>query len=102
MNMKGITGFLRRSGAFFLRRTFGSDKLYKTVFSVYVQTLLCRGVLPMEFFIEGTRSRTAKMLHPKLGTAELLCCLILFRNDIFSAYRQFLPEDLLSCTTVVG
>ncbi len=74
MNMKGVTGFLRRSGAFFLRRTFGSDKLYKTVFSVYVQTLLCRGVLPMEFFIEGTRSRTAKSLHPKLG--RVLYCLV--------------------------
>ena len=71
MNMKGVSAFLRRSGAFFLRRTFGSDKLYKAVFSNYVQTVLCSGDFPMEFFIEGTRSRSALTLHPKLGEEEL-------------------------------
>ena len=67
MNMRGVSSFLRRSGAFFLRRTFGSDQLYKAVFSNYVQTVLCSGDFPMEFFIEGTRSRSALTLHPKLG-----------------------------------
>lgn len=67
MNMAGVSSLLRRSGAFFLRRTFGSDKLYKAVFTAYVQTLLCSGDSPIEFFIEGTRSRTAKSLHPKYG-----------------------------------
>ena len=67
MNMKMVSAFLRRSGAFFLRRTFSSDQLYKAVFAGYVQALLSSGDAPLEFFIEGTRSRTAKSLHPKLG-----------------------------------
>ena len=67
MNMRGVSYFLRRCGAFFLRRTFNSDKLYKAVFTNYIQALLCNGDAPIEFFIEGTRSRTAKSLHPKLG-----------------------------------
>lgn len=71
MNMRGVSPFLRRSGAFFMRRTFGSDRLYRTIFSLYVQTLLCSGDSPLEFFIEGTRSRTAKSLHPRLGKGDL-------------------------------
>ena len=67
MHMSVVSSFLRRSGGFFLRRTFGSDRLYKVVFSLYVQVLLSSGDAPMEFFVEGTRSRTAKSLHPKLG-----------------------------------
>lgn len=66
--MSVVSSFLRHSGGFFLRRTFGSDRLYKVVFSLYVQVLLSNGDAPMEFFVEGTRSRTAKSLHPKLGT----------------------------------
>ncbi|KAL5463463.1 hypothetical protein EMCRGX_G032358 [Ephydatia muelleri] len=72
MSMAGVSGLLRRSGAFFLRRTFGSDKLYKAVFTAYVQTLLCSGDSPIEFFIEGTRSRTAKSLHPKYGLMNMI------------------------------
>lgn len=67
MSMRGISPLLRRSGGFFLRRTFGSDKLYKAVFSEYVKTVLCSGDYPMEFFVEGTRSRSGKSLHPRLG-----------------------------------
>lgn len=67
MSMRGVSPFLRRSGAFFLRRTFGSDKLYKAMFSEYVKAVLCSGDNPMEFFVEGTRSRSGKSLHPRLG-----------------------------------
>ena len=73
MSMKGISPLLRRSGAFFLRRTFGSDKLYKAVFSEYVKKILCSGDNPLEFFVEGTRSRTGKSLHPRLGKGSINC-----------------------------
>lgn len=65
--MRGVSPLLRHCGAFFLRRTFGSDKLYKAVFSEYVKAAMCSGDFPMEFFLEGTRSRTGKSLHPRLG-----------------------------------
>ncbi|PNF23629.1 Dihydroxyacetone phosphate acyltransferase [Cryptotermes secundus] len=58
---------LRDSCAFFMRRSFGSDKLYWTAFSEYVQKLVTDGEAAIEFFIEGTRSRTAKSLMPKFG-----------------------------------
>lgn len=58
---------LRDTHAFFMRRSFGDDKLYKAVFDEYVQTLVISGDLPIEFFIEGTRSRSAKSLLPKFG-----------------------------------
>ncbi len=56
----------RNSGAFFLRRTFKGIPLYAKVFNHYVQTLLGQGY-PIEFFIEGGRSRSGKMILPKLG-----------------------------------
>ena len=40
MGMKFIGEMLRMSGAFFLRRSFGGDRLYWAVFSEYVKTML--------------------------------------------------------------
>ncbi len=56
----------RGSGAFFMRRSFKGDKLYKLVFDAYLRFLLKEGYL-IEFFIEGGRSRSGKMLGPKYG-----------------------------------
>jgi glycerone phosphate O-acyltransferase len=77
--MWGIGRLLRDSGAFFIRRSFGNDRLYWAAFSEYVQTLITAGDAPVEFFVEGTRSRTAKSLCPKLGEILFLyslCCFI--------------------------
>ncbi len=60
-------GFIFRScGAYFIRRTIKGDKLYPVVLEAYIRRLLLEG-LPQEFFLEGTRSRTGKLLHPKTG-----------------------------------
>lgn len=66
LNLPLIGPVLRRSGAFFMRRTFGGDALYTSVFRSYLSTILSRG-FPVKFFIEGTRSRTGRLLSPKLG-----------------------------------
>ena len=58
--------FFRSSGAFFIKRSFKKDKIFPKVFARYVK-LLIREEIPMEFFIEGGRSRTGKLLYPKLG-----------------------------------
>lgn len=58
--------FLRRAGAFFLRRSFKGDKVYTAVFKAYLKKLVHDGV-HHEFFPEGGRSRTGKLLQPKLG-----------------------------------
>lgn len=38
--MKIVGEILRRSGAFFIRRSIGSDKLYWAVLSEYVKTIV--------------------------------------------------------------
>ncbi|HJZ88095.1 MAG TPA: 1-acyl-sn-glycerol-3-phosphate acyltransferase [Polyangia bacterium] len=62
----------RRCGAFFLRRTFKGNPLYAAVFRAYVHKLVDERV-PIEFFIEGGRSRTGKLLAPKLGLLGMVC-----------------------------
>ncbi len=56
----------RGAGAYFIRRTFEGNELYKAVFRHYL-TYLIREGYTQEFFIEGGRSRTGKILTPKLG-----------------------------------
>ncbi|CAD6194923.1 unnamed protein product [Caenorhabditis auriculariae] len=72
MNMKFIGELLRRSGAFFMRRSFGHDKLYWAVFTEYVQSHIVFNDRPVEFFVEGTRSRVGKSLHPKYGLLQIV------------------------------
>ncbi|EGC36799.1 hypothetical protein DICPUDRAFT_54421 [Dictyostelium purpureum] len=67
-----VRWFFRNAGAFFLRRTFHGDSLYWAIFSEYVQRLVIDNQ-PMEFFIEGKRSRTGKSLHPKMGLLSMVC-----------------------------
>ena len=66
LNMPLIGGLLRRGGAFFMRRTFKGNPLYSAVFNEYLHTLFSKG-FPVEYFVEGGRSRTGRMLQPKTG-----------------------------------
>jgi len=66
LNLPVIGPILRRGGAFFLRRSFKANPLYSAVFSEYVATLIGRGD-SIEYFIEGGRSRTGRLLTPKAG-----------------------------------
>ncbi|XP_030855184.1 dihydroxyacetone phosphate acyltransferase [Strongylocentrotus purpuratus] len=72
MQMKFVGEILRRCGGFFIRRSFGSDRLYWAVFTEYVQINLTNSEGPLEFFVEGTRSRTGKFLSPKLGLLSVV------------------------------
>ena len=65
LNMPIMGSILRRSGAFFIRRSFNSA-LYSTIFSEYLSALLSHGIT-IEYFIEGTRSRTGRLIEPKAG-----------------------------------
>ena len=62
-------GPIQRGGAFFIRRTFRGAVLYSKVFSEYIHNLLAEG-FNIEFFIEGGRSRTGKLILPKLGPSR--------------------------------
>ncbi|MEX1828040.1 glycerol-3-phosphate 1-O-acyltransferase PlsB [Luteibacter sp. CQ10] len=66
LNLPLIGPLLRRGGAFFLRRSFKGNALYSVVFNEYLAQLVDRGV-PLEYFIEGGRSRTGRLLTPRAG-----------------------------------
>ncbi|KAA0183935.1 hypothetical protein HAZT_HAZT002578 [Hyalella azteca] len=72
-HMAYIGQLLREAGAFYIKRSFVDDVLYWAVFQEYVKMLVCQESAPMEFFLEGTRSRTAKTLRPKLGLLGCVC-----------------------------
>lgn len=70
LNLPIIGPLMRRGGAFFLRRSFRSRPLYAAVFNQYVSLILSRGVA-LEYFIEGTRSRTGRLLPPRVGMLSI-------------------------------
>ena len=75
---------LRRGGVIFIRRSTGDDPLYKYVLREYVGYVLEKR-FNLSWSIEGTRSRTGKMLPPRLG-------LLSYAAD---AYRQGRVDDIL-------
>jgi len=70
MNFWPIGSSLRRAGAFFLRRSFSGNKLYSAVFNGYLNVLFNKGY-SMEYFPEGGRSRTGRLLQPKTGMLSM-------------------------------
>ncbi|KAM9550975.1 dihydroxyacetone phosphate acyltransferase isoform 6-T6 [Salvelinus alpinus] len=103
MDMKMVGEILRRSGAFFIRRAIGSDKLYWAVLSEYVKTIVRTGYAPVEFFVEGLRSRTLKSLTPKLGMMHMVLEPF-FKGEVYDitlvpisiSYDRVLEESLLA------
>lgn len=81
----------RKSGAFFLRRSFKGNKIYSEVFSKYLAILLKEG-LPLEFFIEGGRSRTGKMVVPKYGLLSM----------VIQAYQEKYCENFAAIPVYIG
>ena len=70
LNLPLIGPLLRRAGAFFMRRSFQGDALYKTIFDEYLHQMFTRGY-SVEYFIEGSRSRTGRTLTPKIGMLSM-------------------------------
>ena len=70
LNMPLVGRFLRGGGAFFMRRSFRQDPLYASVFAEYVYQLAQRGHC-LEFFPEGGRSRTGRLLPAKFGLLKM-------------------------------
>lgn len=81
----------RKSGAFFLRRTFRNDILYSQIFSQYIKVVMQEGY-PLEFFIEGGRSRTGKMVMPKYGLLSM----------VIQAYREGACDNLAVIPVYIG
>jgi glycerol-3-phosphate O-acyltransferase len=70
MNLPVLGRFIRKGGAFYLRRSFRTQKLYSAVFHEYLSRIFSNGT-SIEYFIEGTRSRTGRLLQPKGGMLSM-------------------------------
>lgn len=70
LNLPIAGPLLRRGGAFFMRRSFKDDALYKAVFDEYLHQMFTRGY-SVEYFIEGGRSRTGRTLVPRTGMLSM-------------------------------
>ncbi|MDO9565283.1 MAG: 1-acyl-sn-glycerol-3-phosphate acyltransferase [Candidatus Desulfaltia sp.] len=81
----------RGGGAFFIRRTFKGAVLYSKVFVEYIHKLLEDG-FNIEFFIEGGRSRTGKLMLPKLGLLSIL----------LNAYKDGACDDMIFVPIYIG
>lgn len=103
LNIPIVGQILRRGGAFFLRRSMHGNALYAAVFRSYFRTILARG-FPVKYFIEGTRSRTGRLLKPKLGllTMTIEAYLANPQRPIVFVPVYFGYEKLLEGQTFLG
>lgn len=70
LNLPVLGRILRQGGAFFIRRSFAGNVLYTTIFTKYLGLMMARGHA-LEYFIEGGRSRTGRLLQPKTGALTM-------------------------------
>jgi len=70
LNLPVVGRFLRKGGGFFIRRSFRGSSLYTVVFMKYLAAIMARGH-SIEYFIEGGRSRTGRLLVPKTGMLSM-------------------------------
>jgi glycerol-3-phosphate O-acyltransferase len=83
MNFFPVGQFVRRSGVFFIRRSFRDDPVYKHVLAHYIDYLIEKR-FPLEWYIEGGRSRSGKLLPPRYGLLA----------NVVDAYRRGKSEDV--------
>jgi glycerol-3-phosphate O-acyltransferase len=70
LNIPVVGRFLRKGGAFFIRRSFRGNALYTAVIGKYLGAIMARGH-SLEYFIEGGRSRTGRLLAPATGMLNM-------------------------------
>ena len=83
LDLPVVGRILRGGGAFFMRRQFGTDAVYAAVFSEYLYQMFRRGHA-VEYFVEGGRSRTGRLLPAHTGMLRMT----------IEAYRRGLPRPL--------
>ncbi len=84
LNFFPIGPLLRRTGIFFIRREFKTNEPYKFVLRQYIDYLLEKR-FPLEWYLEGGRSRTGKLRAPRLGMLSY----------VVDAYLRGLVDDVV-------
>lgn len=70
LNIPVVGSLMRRAGAFFLRRSFKGNFLYAAVFNEYLHLITAKGY-SIEYFVEGGRSRTGRLLAARTGMLSM-------------------------------
>lgn len=83
MNFFPIGPLVRRAGVFFIRRSFKDDEVYKLVLRSYIDYLVEKR-FSLEWYIEGGRSRSGKLLPPRFGMLAY----------VVDAYRRARSDDV--------
>ncbi len=83
MNFVPVGPLVRRSGVFFIRRSFKDNAVYKFVLRQYIDYLIEKR-FSLEWYIEGGRSRSGKLLPPMFGMLHY----------VVDAYRRGKSEDV--------
>ncbi|MGA7097337.1 MAG: 1-acyl-sn-glycerol-3-phosphate acyltransferase [Acidimicrobiia bacterium] len=83
LNFFPVGPLVRRTGVFFIRRTFKDNPLYRTVLLAYIDYLVEKR-FPLEWYMEGGRSRSGKLLPPRLGLLSY----------VVDAYRRGKAEEI--------
>ncbi|HVN37297.1 MAG TPA: glycerol-3-phosphate 1-O-acyltransferase [Myxococcota bacterium] len=84
MNFFPVGPLVRRSGVFFIRRSFKDDAVYKFVLRHYIDYLIEKR-FSLEWYIEGGRSRSGKLLPPRFGLLAY----------VVDAYRRGRSDDVV-------
>ena len=83
MNFFPVGPLVRRSGVFFIRRSFKDNAVYKFVLRQYIDYLIEKR-FSLEWYVEGGRSRSGKLLPPMFGMLHY----------VVDAYRRGKSEDV--------
>jgi glycerol-3-phosphate O-acyltransferase len=83
MNFFPVGPLVRRSGVFFIRRAFKDNPVYKFVLQQYIDYLIEKR-FSLEWYLEGGRSRSGKLLPPHFGLVA----------NVVDAYRRGKSEDV--------
>jgi glycerol-3-phosphate O-acyltransferase len=83
MNFFPVGPLVRRSGVFFIRRSFKDNPTYKFVLQHYIDYLIEKR-FALEWYIEGGRSRSGKLLPPRFGLLAY----------VVDAYRRAKSDDV--------
>ena len=71
MSFMGVGQFGRQNGIIFIRRSFKDNLVYKATLRHYIASLV-RNKVHFMWAIEGTRSRTGKLVWPKMGILKYI------------------------------
>lgn len=83
MNFFPIGPLVRRTGVFYIRRSFRGNDLYKFVLRTYLDYLVEKR-FPLEWYMEGGRSRSGKLRPPRYGMLSW----------VVDSYQRATAEDL--------